>query len=131
MATTTTSARTGLKSTLITNLNATVQEIKATGGCIYAVHAFNPGAAQGVVKFFNARGTAVVVGTTAAQHRLIVAADDATNDGQLLITPFAKPHEGCPLFDFTDAISVCVVQELADSGSTAPASDLTIEILWI
>lgn len=98
--------------------------IKNGAGTIWGVKFINPNVTKMNVKFYDKVSSAVTVGTTPVLSTIPVPANDATNDGVTWLSPDNI------LLTFGSAISFACVNELADSGTTAPGSALTAEVYY-
>jgi hypothetical protein len=105
-------------------LTNTKQSVKAGPGNVYGLKIINPAAVPVYVKFYDALVASVTVGFTTPKFVVPVPANDGTNNG---VTWLAPDH---PMMYFAAGITIACVTELADSGTSAPASVNAAEIQY-
>lgn len=107
-------------------LLGTALAIKANPGNVFGWAFINPNTVPIYVKFFNVAAANVTPGTTLPTHRIMIPANDATNDGQLIYGP---TH--FRLWNFPSAISWLATSVRLDTGAqTAPGSGILAEVYY-
>lgn len=103
------------------DIDETEEEVKATAGQLYFIHAMNLVATLRYLKFYNATAANVTVGTTTPVLTFPIPANSTTGAGFTVAIP-----QGFP---FSTAISVACTTGLADNDTGAPgASDVVINL---
>lgn len=103
------------------DIDESEEEIKASAGQIYWVHAMNMVATARYLKFYNATAASVTVGTTTPVLTLPIPANSTTGAGFVFNVP-----QGIP---FGTAISVACTTGVADADTGAPgANDVIINV---
>lgn len=104
------------------DIDESEEEVKATAGTLYWVHAVNLTASKRYLKFYNATAANTTVGTTTPVLTLVIPTAGDTNGCGFL---FAVPQG----LAFSTAISVACTTGLADADTSAPgANDVVINI---
>jgi len=103
------------------DIDESEEEIKASAGQIYWIHAMNMVATARYLKFYNATAANVTVGTTTPVLTFPIPANSTTGAGFVFNVP-----QGIP---FGTAISVACTTGVADADTGAPgANDVIINI---
>ena len=106
------------------DIDETEEEVKATAGQLYFIHAMNLVATLRYLKFYNATAANVTVGTTTPVLTFPIPANSTTGAGFTV----AIPHG----FPFSTAISVACTTGRADNDTGAPgASDVVINLGYL
>lgn len=93
--------------------------VKATAGELHGWNIYNPNAYDVFVKLYNTAAASVVVGTTAVVKTLHIPAGASV---------YQEPN--CIQQSFSTAIAVACTQLIADSDTTAIATDVYVEIYY-
>lgn len=94
-------------------------QVKATAGQIYWIHAINLSAAVLFLKFYNATAANVTVGTTVPDHTFPVPSNGGT-DGAGFVLSIVNGIE------FDTAITIAATTGIADNDSGAPGANEVI-----
>jgi len=116
-------ARTSGGSTPYKNLDVdeTEDQVKATAGQIYWIHAMNTGATPNYLKIYNATAATVVVGTTVPDLTFLVPANaDSDGAGFTLAIPNG--------IAFGTAITIAATLNAADADATAPTGTIIVNL---
>lgn len=106
------------------DIDETEEEIKATAGQVYWIHAMNMVATARYLKFYNATAASVTVGTTTPVLTFPIPANSTTGAGFVFNVP-----QGIP---FSTAISVACTTGVADNDTGAPgANDVIINVGYL
>lgn len=106
------------------DIDESEEEIKATAGQVYWIHAMNMVATARYLKFYNATAASVTVGTTTPVLTFPIPANSTTGAGFVFNIP-----QGIP---FSTAISVACTTGVADNDTGAPgASDVIINVGYL
>lgn len=106
------------------DIDESEEEIKASAGQIYWIHAMNMVATARYLKFYNATAASVTVGTTTPVLTFPIPANSTTGAGFVFNIP-----QGIP---FGTAISVACTTGVADNDTGAPgANDVIINIGYL
>ena len=106
------------------DIDESEEEIKATAGQVYWIHAMNMVATARYLKFYNATAASVTVGTTTPVLTFPIPANSTTGAGFVLNIP-----QGIP---FGTAISVACTTGVADNDTGAPgANDVIINVGYL
>lgn len=98
------------------DLDETEEEVKATAGMVYLIHAMNMSASPLYLKFYNATAASVVVGTTTPVLTFPVpTSGDVNGAGFVLNIP-----QG---LQFDTAITVAATTGIADASVGAPGTN--------
>lgn len=101
------------------DLDETEEEVKATAGQVYWIHAINLAATKRYLKFYNATAANVTVGTTTPVLTFVIPTQGDTNGtGFVLTVPMGIP--------FDTAISAAATTGLADNDTGAPGANEVI-----
>ena len=113
-------ARTSGGTTLYKNIDVDESEdqVKATGGQIYWIHAINLNAAVRYLKIYNATAASVTVGTTVPDLTFPIPANSTTGAGFVLPVPNG--------IAFSTAITIAATTGVADADSGAPGANEVI-----
>lgn len=98
------------------DLDETEEEIKATAGQVYWIHAMNLTAATLYLKIYNATAANVIVGTTTPVLTFPIATQGDTNGAGFT---FSVPNG----IAFSTAITAAVTTGIADNDTTGPAAN--------
>lgn len=101
------------------DLDETEEEVKATAGTLYAIHAFNTTASILYLKVYNATAATVVVGTTTPVLTLPIPGNNDT-DGAGFVWNIPQG------LAFGTAITVACTTGIADADTGAPAANACI-----
>ena len=101
------------------DLDETEEEVKATAGTIYSIHAMNLTTGVLYLKLYNATAANVTVGTTTPTHTYPIPAN-ADTDGAGFT--FSIPQG----IAFSTAISAAVTTGVADADTGAPAANAAV-----
>lgn len=113
-------ARTSGGTTLYKNIDVDESEdqVKATGGQIYWIHAINVSATTKYLKVYNATAASVTVGTTVPDLTFPIPANSTTGAGFVLQVPNG--------IAFGTAITIAATTGVADADSGAPGANEVI-----
>lgn len=100
-----------------TDLDESEEQVKATGGTIYAIYAWNTTDAPLWLKLFNATAASVTVGSTSADYDIMIPAN-ANSDGAGFVIPI--PTGGWP---FSTAITLAATTGVGATNSGAPGAN--------
>ena len=117
-------ARTSGGTTLYKNIDVdeTEDQVKATAGQVYWIHAINLSAGVRYLKLYNATAAAVTVGTTVPDLTFPIPTQGDTNGAGFL---FSVPNG----IEFTTAITIASTTGVADNDSGAPgANDVVVNL---
>jgi len=104
------------------DLDETEEEVKATKGQVYLIHAMNMSSAPLYLKFYNATAANVVVGTTTPVLTFPIPTSGDVNGGGFILNIVQG-------LEFDTAISVAVTTGLGDSSTGAPgANEAVVQI---
>lgn len=106
------------------DIDESEEEIKATAGQVYWIHAMNMVATARYLKFYNATAASVTVGSTTPVLTFPIPANSTTGAGFVFNIP-----QGIP---FSTAISVACTTGVADADTGAPgANDVIINVGYL
>lgn len=104
------------------DLDETEEEVKATAGQVYWIHAMNLAAAPRFLKFYNATAATVVVGTTVPDLTFPLATQGDTNGAGFTL---AIPNG----IAFGTAITIAATTGIADADAGAPGANEVVVML--
>lgn len=108
------------------DIDESEEEVKATAGTLYWLHAMNQTASKRYLKFYNATAANVTVGSTTPVMTFVIPTMGDTN-GAGFVMEF-----GAGGVSFSTAITVACTTGLADNDSGAPgANDVIINLGYV
>lgn len=108
------------------DIDETEEEVKATAGTLYWLHAMNLTASKRYLKFYNATAASVTVGTTTPVMTFVIPTMGDTNGAGFVL------NFGAGGISFSTAITVACTTGLADSDTGAPgANDVIINLGYV